>query len=287
MSRERIRTFKPEFFRDEKIKLVSRDARLLALGLISRSDDRGRQANESQAILGHVFPGGDVNTRQLAKWLGEIVAVGFSRLYAHGPFEYLWLPNFWKHQVINRPTESDYPAHPEDCYADVPITEAIKAYRTDQLTESLREFNSDYLSDHLTPPRAGARSVPVPSSKEVGETSQGTESIDAQARELFEYWREKCGHPAAKLTAERRRKIVARLHEGYSPERVREGIDGAARSPFVNDQGHRFDDIELICRNGTKLEQFAGRLASPTGRSKGERATDRLAAIRALEGNAA
>jgi hypothetical protein len=252
VSRERIRTLKPEFFRDEKIKLLSRDARLVAIGLISRADDRGRQANESQAILGHIFPGGDVNAKQLARWVGEIVGVGFSKLYAHGPFEYLWLPNFWKHQVINRPTESDYPPHPDDMFADMPITEAIKVYRTEVLTEKLTEF----VREDLTPPRAGARSVPF---LEEETTLQGTEEIHARVRELFTYWQERCGHAAAKLTSERRTKIQARLKDGYTPEQVREGIDGAARDPFVSDGGRRYDDIELICRNGSKLESFIAR----------------------------
>lgn len=172
MSRERIRTIKPEFFRDEKIKLLSRDARLVAVGLISRSDDRGRQANESQGILGHIFPGGDVTAKQLARWLGEILMVCFARPYADGPFEYLWLPNFWKHQVINKPTESDYPQHPEERFAHLSIKDAIKAFRKeqdpDQVPEELREFVPESVREDVQPPRAGAHSVPFLSSSTEG-----------------------------------------------------------------------------------------------------------------------
>lgn len=81
--------------------------------------------------------------------------------------------------------------------------------------------------------------------------------------ELFSHWVGTCGHPHAKFTRDRRQKVRARLREGYTPEQIRHAIDGAARNAFVNDAGKRFDDLELICRNGSKLEDFIGR-AGPT-----------------------
>jgi hypothetical protein len=83
-----------------------------------------------------------------------------------------------------------------------------------------------------------------------------------EVHELFDYWRERCDHPLAKLTAERVTKIRARRRDGYTVEFIKQAIDGAAVAPFVNEQGRRFDDLELICRNGTKLESFAGRAAA-------------------------
>jgi hypothetical protein len=83
-----------------------------------------------------------------------------------------------------------------------------------------------------------------------------------EVHELFDYWRERCDHPLAKLTAERVTKIRARRRDGYTIEFIKQAIDGAAVAPFVNERGRRFDDLELICRNGTKLESFAGRAAA-------------------------
>lgn len=89
------------------------------------------------------------------------------------------------------------------------------------------------------------------------------------AHELFDYWREKTCHPQAKFTGERKRKVVARLREGYTGDLIRSAIDGAARMPYVSPDGRRFDDLELICRNGSKLESFAER-------AKGRGFDDRL-----------
>lgn len=98
-------------------------------------------------------------------------------------------------------------------------------------------------------------------------TSVEKASVEAAARldapdlvkDLFEYWQRTCEHPTAKATRDRTSKISARLREGYAPEQIRKGIDGARRDPFVNDAGKRFDDIELICRTGSKLEGFIER----------------------------
>lgn len=78
--------------------------------------------------------------------------------------------------------------------------------------------------------------------------------------ECFAYWQEKCNHQTAKPSKDRLSKIEARLRDGYTVADIRQAIDGAARGAFVNDKGKRFDDIELICRAGSKLEDFMGRM---------------------------
>jgi hypothetical protein len=78
-------------------------------------------------------------------------------------------------------------------------------------------------------------------------------------RDLFDHWKQATGHTQAVFTPERRTKIRARLAEGYTPLDIRTAIDGAAKAPFVNDAGKRFDDLTLICRNGSKLEDFIDR----------------------------
>lgn len=85
------------------------------------------------------------------------------------------------------------------------------------------------------------------------------------AMELFRYWQRECEHTSARPTPERLSKVVARLRDGYTAADIRKAIDGAKHSAFENDTGKRFDDLELICRNGTKLEQFIERGVKATG----------------------
>src|SRR5215831_14030148 len=74
-------------------------------------------------------------------------------------------------------------------------------------------------------------------------------------RTVFEYWRDKTGRLDAKLTGEREMKIRARLAEGYTLDQLKQAVDGCRSSSFHqgdNDRGHRYDDITLICRSGSK-----------------------------------
>jgi hypothetical protein len=82
--------------------------------------------------------------------------------------------------------------------------------------------------------------------------------------EVFAYWQERCNHPQAKLTNDRRARVKARLNEDYTVAEIKRGIDGAAEHPFVDPvTGTVFDDLELICRNGSKLENFIARAELP------------------------
>tara|TARA_R110000822_G_scaffold254332_3_gene380628 strand:+ start:256 stop:1053 length:798 start_codon:yes stop_codon:yes gene_type:complete len=79
--------------------------------------------------------------------------------------------------------------------------------------------------------------------------------------ELFKYWCEVMGKSisTSKLTSNRDKAIKARLKEGYTVEQIKEAIDGCRKDPFSmgqNDRQKPFNDIQLICRNGEKIESF-------------------------------
>jgi len=91
-----------------------------------------------------------------------------------------------------------------------------------------------------------------------GETEE-RESRAEQIVVVFDYWCKVMNKRNAKLSAKRKAKLVARFKEGYSTDDIKRAIDGCASSPFhmgKNDSNRVFDDIELICRDGIKLEQF-------------------------------
>lgn len=114
----RIRTIKPSFW--AACGHFSRDARLLALGLISMADDAGRFIATPQAILGYVFPLDNIPPARLRRWMDELTAVrpGEDRpliaLYQVNGIPYGHFPKYGKHQRINRPQPSPLPAPPAD-----------------------------------------------------------------------------------------------------------------------------------------------------------------------------
>lgn len=85
-------------------------------------------------------------------------------------------------------------------------------------------------------------------------------SVSSKVATVFEHWRAVMGkNGATKLNAKRRRAIEARLREGYTVEDVRKAINGCRSSRFHmgnNKNQKPYNDIELICRDGAKLESF-------------------------------
>jgi hypothetical protein len=86
------------------------------------------------------------------------------------------------------------------------------------------------------------------------------------ALRLFEYWRSRCDHPRARADATRLGKAIARLRDGFSEAELRAAIDGMAGSDFnrgVNENGTRYDDIELCFRNVRNVERFIEKAGGP------------------------
>lgn len=105
----RIRTLKPSFWASPTVSQISRDARLLAAGLVSFADDDGRFVAGISGINGYVFPNDDLPNVKVAKWLAEVQASGFAHLYDVDGGRYGCLPTWHLHQVINRYTPSKFP----------------------------------------------------------------------------------------------------------------------------------------------------------------------------------
>jgi uncharacterized protein YdaU (DUF1376 family) len=80
-------------------------------------------------------------------------------------------------------------------------------------------------------------------------------------QQVFDYWVLTMGKIGkCKLTADRKRCILARMNEGYSLDHIKQAIDGCKRSEFhmgANPGATIYDDLTLICRSGSQLEKFA------------------------------
>lgn len=142
--------------------------------------------------------------------------------------------------------------------------DAIRERRTaDSARKAIARSNGNPrgLRADSRPSRARAPSLEVEVEVEENrrEKVNTTVELRSTAKNLLDLWRAKCDHLGSRATKGRLGKIEARLKEGYTEEQIGTAIDGAARAPFVNDAGKRFDDIELICRNGEKLESFIER----------------------------
>jgi hypothetical protein len=110
----RIRTIKPSFWGDDKVSELSRDARLLFLGLVSMADDSGRFLGSPSAISGYIYPNDKIQPKWLAARLAELEQSGMVVFYNGGRIRYGAIPNWRKHQKISHPQRSTLPAPPDN-----------------------------------------------------------------------------------------------------------------------------------------------------------------------------
>jgi len=98
---------------------------------------------------------------------------------------------------------------------------------------------------------------PIPNTKDKKPLSTKADTVS----QVFAYWCEAMSkNPnTAKLTPKRKKAIEGRLKDGYTLDQLKQAIDGCKADPFsmgANDRQKAFNDIELICRTGEKLESF-------------------------------
>lgn len=102
----RIRTIKPEFWRDEALASVSPEACLLALGLLNHCDDEGYFNANPKLVESDIFPLRELKSKTTVL-LQELCKIGYLVVFQGSDGKtYGCIKNFHKHQVINKKTPS-------------------------------------------------------------------------------------------------------------------------------------------------------------------------------------
>lgn len=109
----RIRTIKPDFFKNEELAELPMPVRLTFIGLWTLADVAGRLEDRPKRIKAELFPYDDVD---MEAHLAKLAAHGFIRRYEVAGVKAIAVPNFKKHQRITgkeAATTSSIPAPPE------------------------------------------------------------------------------------------------------------------------------------------------------------------------------
>lgn len=97
----RARNIKPGFFKNEELGTLTREARLLFIGLWTLADRNGRLEDRPARITAEVFPyDRDIKIGDVDTWLQMLAdsSEGFIVRYVVGKTKYLQITNFAKHQ---------------------------------------------------------------------------------------------------------------------------------------------------------------------------------------------
>lgn len=153
----KIRTIKPEFWQDERLARVSRDARLLFIGLLNLADDFGTLRGNPHLIRGQVFPFENIDLEPL---LAELAGIGRIIRYRPDDEDLILIVNFTKHQKIDK---RDSPRHPLPPGFEVVLVDA-----KDNKGRPIKAPRVVQMADADTPKAAPATGQAEPATKEAG-----------------------------------------------------------------------------------------------------------------------
>lgn len=109
----RIRSLKPELWQDEAVGALSKEARLLFIGLITQADDDGRLVGAPRLLWSQIYPWDNFDPNLLEAWMGELTEGELVQAYLADGRDYLALAGWKSHQKISHPTPSKLPKPPK------------------------------------------------------------------------------------------------------------------------------------------------------------------------------
>lgn len=160
----RIRTIKPEWLDDELMANASDEARVLSVALILMADDHGRGRASIATIASGAWryqmerndgaQAGEVLAKA-SRALRELLDIGFVRVYEVSKQRYYELPNWTRHQKVDKPGQPRVPAPESQENAAIHETSPTSSRET---RESLAP---DQDQDLRSGPRPGAEPTPT------------------------------------------------------------------------------------------------------------------------------
>ena len=116
MARSRI--LKPEFWSDEKLAMVPREARLTFAGLWTCSDDYGVTKGHPAWLKSQILPyDTDLTLTQFQQWLADLERIGVIESFVADGESFYYIRNFADHQKVDRPSKMRNPPCPRDLLA--------------------------------------------------------------------------------------------------------------------------------------------------------------------------
>jgi len=145
----RTRVIKPEFWDDEKLCGIIRDARLTFIGLWTNSDDYGVVKGHSNWLKSKIFPYDDIKIEDFEAWLDSLASLGLIFPFnIHGE-KYYFIKHFLDHQKVDRPSKVRNPEPPSTINRrglddqstnriDETETETVSVTETETETETIK-----------------------------------------------------------------------------------------------------------------------------------------------------
>jgi len=261
----RARNIKPALFDNDELAENDPLGRLLFIGMWTIADFKGDFVWREKRIKAKLLPYDNCDIKKLAINLDKS---GFIRFYSDGDEVYCNVTTFNDHQNPHKNEKlkgSDIPAYSEDMRQAVDLKGLTINHDKSGLEQEYS--HSDRADSLILNPDSLSLN---PDSLSLNPETLNPESPSAQSASpsvdnvIFDYWLLVMKKPSNTIFNQKRKSAVkARLKEGYTEDQIKDAIDGCSKTPHnmgQNDQSKKFDDLELICRNGCNVDRFIGNL---------------------------
>jgi hypothetical protein len=232
----RIRTVKPEWMEDEQLLRSGSDARVLSICLILLADDYGRGRFIPEVMASQCFPFTRESSRVFSEALAILSDVGFVTVYEVRSQRYFEIPNWDRHQKVDKPGKPRVPA---------PLDDSRESSR--DILESLAP-DHDHDHDH----DQTLCLLPVDPTKRVSNTNAD------DVRKVYDRWVSVWGmNPQSTKLDGKRTECIKRALKNYPLEDVLDAIEGAHLDPFLlgqNDRQKVYSSITLHLRDSERIE---------------------------------
>lgn len=222
----RNRVIKPKFWDDAKIGRFTRDARLLYIGLWNFSDDIGVVIGNSIWLKSKIFPYDQIQIQQFEKWMNELVINGFICLLSYKGERFIYLPNFTRHQVINKPN-----------YEDLNIPKSLIDNAKDEITEQSRNTTVSFTEQYVTKIEIEREEEYPPYNSPQGEEvpSESDESDKINYNALMDTFNKMFEGKLPKITAmtDKRKKAVKARSSEHGKKAIMDVLDNVCQSSFL------------------------------------------------------
>lgn len=222
----RNRVIKPKLWDDAKIGRLTRDARLLYIGLWNFSDDIGVVIGNSIWLKSKIFPYDQIQIQQFEKWMNELVINGFICLLSYKGERFIYLPNFTRHQVINKPN-----------YEDLNIPKSLIDNAKDEITEQSRNTTVSFTEQYVTKIEIEREEEYPPYNSPQGEEvpSESDESDKINYNALMDTFNKMFEGKLPKITAmtDKRKKAVKARSSEHGKKAIMDVLDNVCQSSFL------------------------------------------------------
>ena len=169
---------KPEFWSDEKLALLSLQARLTYIGLWNLSDDYGVVKGHPAWLKNSIYPYDDIRLDEFGAWLSELTKIGRIVPFLADGEKFYAIRNFRRHQTIKRPSQIRNPDPPLSLMEDSLSAHGALTDETETETETETERETE------TTTAANDKNRPPPKEDETQEDKTGLPVPNAGRHQL-------------------------------------------------------------------------------------------------------